>query len=323
VSADNCTDNTFSVVETLCPRYRRLGVMETVNNKARKSGALNQAIRRLSNDIKYVLVLDADTRVAPNAVSEAVKLLERDPNLGAVCARTYLSPISRNASLSEKIWWQLQRLEYATADSKRVERLDSIQILAGSCVVYRMDALKQVAKHRGNGQYYDETNLIEDYELTLILKELNWKVTIGTKIHSWTHVPLSMKIHWRQRIRWARSHVDTLRQKGWNKVTRRDILGHIAFSLLLWQQIFFLVLLVYLLLTGVSFAWNPFLWLILGLFWADRLYRVKYVPKLTVMDVFVRAIFLPEEVYGLWQSVQRIRSYWLSFTNGPEEWHIT
>jgi len=88
-------------------------------------------------------------------------------------------------------------LEYATADSKRVERLDSIQILAGSCVVYRMDALKQVAKHRGNGQYYDETNLIEDYELTLILKELNWKVTIGTKIHSWTHVPLSMKIHWR------------------------------------------------------------------------------------------------------------------------------
>jgi len=107
VSADNCTDNTFSVVETLCPRYRRLGVMETVNNKARKSGALNQAIRRLSNDIKYVLVLDADTRVAPNAVSEAVKLLERDPNLGAICARTYLSPISRNASLSEKIWWQL------------------------------------------------------------------------------------------------------------------------------------------------------------------------------------------------------------------------
>lgn len=323
VSADNCTDNTAVVAVALCSQYERLGVMETANNKARKSGALNQTIRRLPNDIKYVLVLDADTRAAPNVVSEAVKLLEEDPKLGAICARTHLTSLARNASLSEKIWWQLQRLEYATADSRRVERLDSIQILAGSCVMYRMDALRQVAKYRGNDQFYDEGNLIEDYELTLTLKELDWKVTIGIKMHSWTDVPLSLKIHWQQRIRWARSHVDTLRQKGWNKVTRRDILGHVTFSLLLSQQAFFLVLLMYLLLNGVVFAWNPFLWLILGLFWADRLYRIKYVLNPTATDVFIRAVFLPEEAYGLWHSVQRVWAYWLAFTNRPEEWYLT
>jgi len=324
VSADNCTDNTVAVAAVLCPLYKgHLSVRETVNNKARKAGALNQVIQQLPKSVKYVLVLDADTRAAPNVISEAVRLLEEDPKLGAVCARTHLTPLASDASISEKIWWHLQRLEYATADSRRVERLDSIQILAGSCVMYRMDALRQVAKYRGNGQFYDEANLIEDYELTLTLKELGWKTTIGIKMHSWTDVPLSLRVHWQQRIRWARSHVDTLRQKGWNKVTRRDILGHITYCLFLSQQVFFLVLLVYLLLNGVKIVWNPLLWPILGLFWIDRLYRIKYVVKPTVTDVLIRVAFLPEEIYGLYHAVQRVWSYFLAFTNKPEFWHPT
>jgi cellulose synthase/poly-beta-1,6-N-acetylglucosamine synthase-like glycosyltransferase len=323
VSADNCTDNTVAVTAALCLRYDHLSIMETVNNRARKAGALNQAIQRLPEDIKYVLVLDADTRAATDVVSQAVKFLEEDPALGAICARTHLTPLAKSAHLSEKIWWHLQRLEYATADSRRVERLDNIQILAGSCVMYRMDALKQVARYRGNGQFYDEGNLIEDYELTLTLKELGWKVTIGIKMHSWTDVPLSLRVHWQQRIRWARSHVDTLRKKGLNKVTRRDIVGHVIFCLLLPQQLFFLGLLIYLLLAGVDFDWNPLLWVFLGLLWGDRLYRIKYVFNPTATDVLIRVAFLPEEIYGLYQSVQRVWAYWLAFTNGPEEWHLT
>jgi cellulose synthase/poly-beta-1,6-N-acetylglucosamine synthase-like glycosyltransferase len=80
-----------------------------------------------------------------------------------------------------------------------------------------MEALKQVAIKRGNGQFYDESSLIEDYELTIMLKELGWKTTIGLKMHAWTDVPLNLKTHWQQRIRWARSHIDTLREKGWKR----------------------------------------------------------------------------------------------------------
>jgi len=319
VSADNCTDRTVAVAS----QFNSVFVRETIDNKARKAGALNQIIQQLPDTIKYVLVIDADTQAAPDVVSRAVKLFEEDPKLGAICARTHLSPLARDASFSEKIWWHLQRLEYATADSRRVERLDNIQILAGSCVVYRMSALKQVAEYRGNGQFYDESNLIEDYELTLSLKELKWKVTINTEMHSWTNVPLSLKIQWQQRVRWARSHIDTLIQKGWNKVTRRDILGHVAFIFLLPQQVFFIGLLVYLLVSRIDFTWNPFLWLILGLFWVDRMYRIKYVPNLTFTDVIIRAAFLPEEIYGLWHSMQRVWSYFLVLTNKPEEWHLT
>lgn len=320
VVADNCSDDTVGVVTNLYSQYDQLECIETIENKARKAGALNQAIRHLPEDIEYVLVLDADTRAAPDVVSQAALFLREDPRLGGICARTHLTPLPRNASLIEKVLWRLQRLEYATADSRRVERLGNIKILAGSCVMYHMGALRQVAEYRGNGQFYDESSLIEDYELTLTLKSLGWRTTLGITMHSWTDVPLSPKIHWQQRIRWARSHVDTLRQKGWNKTTRHDIISHVIFCLILPQQIFFLGILAYLLLSQTSFTWNPLLWVMIPLLWADRLYRIRYVPNVTLTDVLIRMAFIPEELYGLWHSVQRVWSYWLAFTGGPERW---
>lgn len=323
VVSDNSTDNTVEVTKKLKKVYPKLRVIETKNNKARKAGALNQGIRSLRNDIKYVLVLDADTQADSKCISEGIKQLENDPRLGGICARTHTKDRPQNATFVQKMLWHLQRLEYATADSRRVEYLGSIQILAGSCVIYRLSSLNEVALKRKNGQFYDEQSLIEDYELTISLKELGWKTTIGLSMHSWTEVPLDIKTQWLQRIRWARSHVDTLRNKGWNKVTRKDILNHILFLILLPQQLFFLALLIYLVVTGVSFQWNPLLWFILGLNWLNRMYRIKYLLDLNIWDILIRAMYIPEELYGLWHSAQRIRSYWLAFTNGPEEWHLT
>ncbi len=380
VISDNSTDRTVEVTDRLGNKCPNLKVISTRNNKARKAGALNRAIRQFCGDTKYVMVLDADTRVEPPCIIEGVRLLENDPKIGGICARTHVAPIKvprrkvvpldeevtkkivlsdsskevtqkirvgglvpihdeitrkivvgktsspepkSKITLGQKIWWQIQRLEYATADSNRVENLEKIQILAGSNVIYRMEALKQVANKRGNGQFYDEHSLIEDYELTIALKQLGWKTTMGLNMHAWTDVPLSTKVHWQQRIRWARSHVDTLREKGWGKITRGDILGHILFTIIFPQQIFFLGLLVYLLATNTHVVWNPLLWGILGLNWISRMYRLRYIPDLRFSDVLVRALFIPEELYGVYQSVQRVYSYWLAFSDGPEVWHET
>ena len=316
VAADNCTDDTVGISGV------SVSVFETENNNAFKSGALNQALRRLPDGLEYVLVIDADTRPAPNLIEEAIILLEANPNVGAVCARTHVLPMN-NPSFFERIWLQLQKLEYATADSCRIEHLGKIQILAGSCVVYRCSALRQVAEMRGNDQFYDETSLIEDYEITLALKSLGWQVTLGSKMHSWTKVPTSFKVHWQQRIRWARSHVDTLWDKGWNKTTRKDIVSHIGFLALLAQQVFFLGLLGYLVLEGATIKWNPLLGSLLGIFWVNRMYRIKYVQDLSGVDILVRALYLPEELYGFLHVIQRGCAYYLAITKAPENWHIT
>jgi len=323
VAVDNSTDHTYQIAKGRQETVPNLSVFRTIVNEARKGGALNQAIKAFCQDAEYVMVMDADTIAAPNVITEALRILSADSRLGAVCALTHLTPLPKNATFDQKIIWQLQKLEYASADSRRVEHPEDLQILAGSCVVYRKIALEKVADMRKNRQFYDQRSLIEDYELTLSLKELGWKVTVGTKMHSWTDVPLSFAVHWHQRIRWARSHVDTLRQKGWNQITRRDILGHASFSVLLTQQVTFAAIATYLVIAGTTFVWNPLLWIIVVLFWSDRMYRLKYVNNLTLTDVTIRALFLPEELYGLLHSVQRIWSYWLSFADGPEEWRET
>ncbi len=320
VAVDNSTDNTycFAIQETKV--IPNLVVFRTVNNKAKKAGGLNQAINNYCYDAEYILVMDADTTADEAVVTEAVKILSKNKKIGAVCALTHLTDIPKKSSLSQKTLWQMQKLEYATADSRRFERPEDFQILAGSCVMYRKAALESVAKVRGVNQYYDEKSLIEDYELTISLKEAGWKVTIGRKMHSWTDVPLSFSVLWHQRIRWARSHIDTLRQKGWNKVTGGDIVSHIAFVFLLAQQLFFLSLVLYFVLFGIDFTINPLIVPVLGLFWLDRMIRLKYVHNLNLIDVAIRALYLPEELYGLLHSAQRIYSYYLSLVNGPEVW---
>lgn len=324
VAVDSDTDYTFQIVQNMRATVPNLSVFYTVDNKARKAGGLNQAIHNYCQNADFVMVMDADTVAADNLVTEAIHVLSSDSRMGAVCALTHITKLPPNPTLGQKVLWELQKLEYASADSRRVEHPEDLQILAGSCVLYRKKALMSVASEiRNNNQFYDQTSLIEDYELTLSLKELGWLVTIGTKMHSWTDVPLSFGVLWHQRIRWARSHIDTLRQKGWNTVTKRDIIGHIAFSVLITQQLIFLTILVYLLATGAVLTWNPLLWIILGLFWIDRMYRLRYVYNLTLTDIIVRALYIPEELYGLLHSVQRLWSYWLSFINGPEEWRET
>ncbi|KKT53917.1 MAG: Glycosyl transferase, group 2 family protein [Candidatus Collierbacteria bacterium GW2011_GWB2_45_17] len=324
VAVDNSSDYTYQIAKGRQSTVPNLTVFYTYENHGRKAGALNQAIDLYCQDADFIMVLDADTIAAPDVITEALRVLSTDSRLGAVCALTHLTPLPKNATFDQKIIWQLQKLEYASADSRRVEHPEDLQVLAGTCVVFRPSALVSVAKLiRQNGQYYDQTNLTEDYELTLSLKKLGWLVTIGSKMHSWTDVPLSFSVHWHQRIRWARYHMDTLRQKGWNKDTRKDILSHVSFSFLFTQQITFAAIATYLVITGTPFVWNPLLWVVVVLYWVDRMYRLKYVDNLTPADVTTRALIIPEEMYILLHSVERIWSYWLSFVNGPEEWRET
>ena len=69
VVADNCTDDTAELA-----RANGAQVFETVANRYRKAGALNQFLESqlpLLSDSDVVLVMDADTRLSPHASSRS------------------------------------------------------------------------------------------------------------------------------------------------------------------------------------------------------------------------------------------------------------
>lgn len=70
VVSDNSTDGTVKVARQL-----DVEVMETTGNTARKAGALNQALTTLDRH-GLVLVMDADTALAPRFIETAITELE-------------------------------------------------------------------------------------------------------------------------------------------------------------------------------------------------------------------------------------------------------
>ena len=62
VIADNCTDNTADIARSY---GSPVVVMETVDNKARKVGALSQGWIRYGQDAEFILGVDADSRLEP------------------------------------------------------------------------------------------------------------------------------------------------------------------------------------------------------------------------------------------------------------------
>ena len=314
--ADNCTDHTVALTRWFCqkwfPHFPKITLMETKNNTARKAGAINQALSTLK-DVDYVLLMDADTRLEERAIEVAVRKMEADKSLAALCSKAGVLPFrGRSWSWAGGLIYRLQKLEYANFDSQRVETLDTIKVVHGMTALHRWQALLQVG-------FFDEDNLVEDYELTIRYKENGWNVSVALDMLAWTKVPTSLGELWTQRLRWLRGGVDTLHQHGWNSATRADILQHIIGLPFMLLKLFLGLWVTYAVFKG-QLQFHVAILLVMVLSLANMLYRLKYVGNLCLNDWLLRLAIFPEQVYGFFQTIVLVSAYIFSFTNSHQKW---
>jgi cellulose synthase/poly-beta-1,6-N-acetylglucosamine synthase-like glycosyltransferase len=289
VVADNCTDATAAIAEG-----RGAEVFVTHGNTARKAGALNQALAALfTRAPSYVLVLDADTRVAPDFLRVALDALDHDTRLGAVSG---LFTGDEPGSMLE----QFQANEY---ERYRAQILSThrVAVVTGTASVFRTRALEDVASSRGSalpgtpGDVYDRGAITEDSELTLALKTRGWGLVAPEEcICSTELMPTWGDLH-RQRVRWYKGMLDNLRAYGVTRVTARYIgqqimiaIGALTLSLL--------VIVTFVTAALGVLAIQP-VWLAIGtIFVAERLVTVW--PIGTRGRLVAAAVF-PELVYDI------------------------
>lgn len=215
VCADNCTDGTARKAEAAgaC-------VFATVDNEHKKAGALNQVLECLLPELRdedAVLVMDADSILAPTFVSEAQKHL-RDGVGGVGGVFT--------GRAGGGFVGMLQRNEYARY-ARDVSRLKGkVLVLTGTATLFSAGTLRQVVRARAEGrlpggaaQVYDTNVLTEDNELTLALLHLGYNVISPRGCRLTTEVMESWGDLYRQRLRWKRGALENLRDYGLTRVT--------------------------------------------------------------------------------------------------------
>ncbi|WP_370116385.1 glycosyltransferase family 2 protein [Streptacidiphilus sp. MAP12-33] len=219
VVADNCTDATVPLALAAGAE-----VFTTRGNRAKKGGALNQALAALLpelTDHDAVLVTDADCALDPGFLAAALDRLDRgysgiggifrgDPGGGFV--------------------GHLQRNEYARY-ARDVERLGGrCLVLTGTAALFRAETLRAVSAARldgrlpagdGAGGVYDTTVLTEDNELTFAILHLGGRIISPPECTLSTEVMSGWRALWRQRLRWKRGAVENCAQYGLTRITWR------------------------------------------------------------------------------------------------------
>jgi 1,2-diacylglycerol 3-beta-glucosyltransferase len=192
VMDDNSTDNTYPILCAIEKEHDNLRVIRRVPPRAGngKSDVLNEGIEHSAGEV--VAVFDADTRVAPDFLKNAVSYLY-EPEVGGVQGRVqiYNAAASRLTSVQSDEFSIFNHLSQVTKDI-----FGGVTALGGNGQLTRKSALQSVGGWNVN-------STTEDFDLTMRFLLDGWKVRYAPDAVIWQEGVENIRQLMRQRIRWA------------------------------------------------------------------------------------------------------------------------
>lgn len=212
----------FAKIKNLQKSNKNITLLTTPSNSL-KAGALNFGLSFVFSEMKKVDVIftaDDDIAILPDTFFHMIKALSNDKKLGAVCSIALVK--NKNKNLLTRI----QGLEYHSFNITKVADTGFLHgplVMQGMLTAFRAQALKKV-----NG--FSTDKLIEDYDITVRIKNAGWKTGIATEAIAWTDVPESISGLWKQRIRWSYGGIIVVKEF-WKNIRAifQDIMGHTLF----------------------------------------------------------------------------------------------
>ncbi len=188
---DGSSDQTFQVVRAAFETNSLVRVLTKTNGG--KASALNTGISVSQAD--YVVCIDADTQLLPNAVSRLMKkmlLSSGKRQTGAVAGNV---KVGNQRTLLTK--WQ--SIEYTTSqnfDRRAFDLVNGITVVPGAIGAFRKEAIQQA------GGFTTDT-LAEDCDLTIRILRSGYRVLNCTEAVAVTEAPETLQQFMKQRFRWS------------------------------------------------------------------------------------------------------------------------
>jgi poly-beta-1,6-N-acetyl-D-glucosamine synthase len=215
VIADNCTDAT---VERAYETGADL-VYEPVNSR-RKPGALNIGFD-LAYGADFIVTVDADTVLPPNAVADWLQEYRRNLGLGGSFAKVTVRLPERGRLA--RFLARLQRFDFAHWVDGTINRKHRhTTCIGGQGAMFRKTALDAVAARDDRRGPWSYVSVTEDFELTYRLREAGWMTTMSADVRAYTGAMPTFRALWAQRRKWTSGGIADLRRFGFNRLTRAD-----------------------------------------------------------------------------------------------------
>ncbi len=183
--------------------YPQLQVLFKPNSG--KADSLNAGWQRLAQPV--IVTIDADTRLAADALQGFREAFAREPALAAACG--ILEPRTQGG-LGAPLFQLFQRFEYLRAFLSRAAWMQNgaLLLVSGAFAGYRRVVLEQIGG-------FDPECLVEDYELihrlhqTSCEQQRGWTVRVLAAPRAITDAPADIRGFLRQRRRWFAGFLQT------------------------------------------------------------------------------------------------------------------
>jgi cellulose synthase/poly-beta-1,6-N-acetylglucosamine synthase-like glycosyltransferase len=324
VIANNCTDETIPIVQSLQREYgyNKLCLLVMDKNPDVKAGALNYGLRFVDSAIEFVFSMDGDTIVEPHLLEEALKKMQREQYTAIVTSAYRTMPIEEIASRPtawQRFLWRLQNIEFSLANAWRIENYKSARVAPGVASLYRHKALEEVIAKSGNA--WALGHLVEDYVLTLDVKDLGWDVKSYHDMVSWSDVPLDLGTLWKQRTRWYSGTIDVIRERRLKRHSRYELFTVNLLMLTLLGRVLLVGTYGTLVALGVHVVWlTPFAGIILMAIFEQYSRLRKYGDQLDWIQRLMTLTLVANELYAVWREVAYAYALFQSFFRPNRAW---
>lgn len=188
---DGSKDDTGKVAKRLARRHKR--VRAFIKQNGGKSSGLNYGIKRAKGDI--IIGIDADTIFPPSTVGRLVRHFS-DPEVGAVAGNVKVGNIDNMVTR----WQALDYIIGIHIERNAQAFLGAVMIVPGACGAWRREAVLAAGG-------YSHLTLAEDFDLTLSIQRLGYKVLQDNSAYSYTEAPSTVRMLSKQRFRWMYGNV--------------------------------------------------------------------------------------------------------------------
>lgn len=333
VVVNNCTDDTFYIARQYAGRHRRryrdleqesiVRIHDVGRLEERKVGALNIGFSMVEH-CDYMIGVDGDTVLRPDAVERLLEEAESDPRIGGISAIYSIDHDEAKGPL-ESFLLTGQRQQFASFNLLNLLRGRNMAVLGGQCSIFSIRALAAVRdQYRQRGPWVSDSE-VEDSLLSLQLKRLGFSTKISASARADVGPMLTLKSLDAQQVKWNYGGIDlmwpgqrgntsgqpfhpNLRLRWWeNWVMLLNVLVRAGF-----------VLLVLAALSINALVFSP-LWLIppaLAIMLNVRIALTMHDHR--ARDVLFALLFLPAELY-LWIRMGHFLRAWTQFLSHQEQ----